>query len=172
MDRRIGILILLLVLSGIGIGFGSLLGPKRADEPEVYPRAPAVEGVQGRVRVEVLNGSGLAGIAWEATQVLRAKGFDVVSFGNAETYSADSSVVKDRVGRLEMARSVAGALGITHVVSEPDSTLFVDVTVHLGPDWTGPEEAPRASGGDAPWWDLRRFLRKDEESDPLNPIGP
>ncbi len=161
MGQRVRVLIFLLVLSGIGIGLGSFLGTQTGDEPEIYPRTPAVPGVRGRVKVEVLNGSGVPGVAWDATRVLRGKGFDVVSFGNAGTYSPDSSVVKDRVGHAETANLVAEALGLTRVLSEPDSTLFVDVTVHLGPDWDGSELAPEPIGGEVHWWDLRRFLRRD-----------
>jgi hypothetical protein len=173
MGQRIRILILLVVLSGIGIGLGSLFGTRETNDSDItslYPRPPGVPGV--RVRVEVLNGSGVAGIAWDATQLLRGKGFDVVSFGNAETYSADSSVVMDRVGTMETARSVAEALGIARVRSEPDSTLFVDVTVLLGPDWTGPGSEHRAAGRDSHWWNLRRLWRGDKDAIPPTPIGP
>lgn len=88
-----------------------------------------------RVRVEVLNGAGRAGLAREATERLRDRGLDVVYFGNAREFGRDSSVVLDRVGREEAARAVAEALGITAVRSEPDSTLLLDVTVILGKDW-------------------------------------
>lgn len=88
-----------------------------------------------RVRVEVLNGAGRAGLAREATERLRDRGLDVVYFGNAREFGRDSSLVLDRVGREENARAVAEALGITAVRSEPDSTLLLDVTVILGRDW-------------------------------------
>jgi hypothetical protein len=115
------------------------------------------------VKVEVLNGGGVAGAAWEATRTLRDRGFDVVSYGNAGTYSDDLSVVMDRVGDLESANLVAGALGIPLTRSERDSTLLVDVTVRLGPDWTGPQPTTKDEAEPAPWWDLRRFLRKEDK---------
>lgn len=98
-----------------------------------------------RVRVEVLNAAGRAGLAREATRRLRARGFDVVYFGNAEEFGRDSSVVLDRVGDLRTARSVAGALGIRSVASEPDSSRLLDVTVILGLDWP-PSERSTAPG--------------------------
>lgn len=91
-----------------------------------------------RVRVEVLNGAGRAGLAREATEHLRDRGFDVVYFGNAREFGVDSSIVLDRVGREEVARAVAKALGIATVRSTPDSTLHLDVTVILGQDWPPP----------------------------------
>jgi hypothetical protein len=118
----------------------------------------------GRVRVEVLNGGGLEGVAWDATRSLRDRGFDVVYYGNAETYSDDPSVVMDRVGDLETARSVAEALGILQVVSDPDSTRLVDVTVRLGPDWTGRGLEDAGTGEAQAWWDPRGwFGERDTE---------
>lgn len=125
---------------------------------------PGSEGLRSRpderVRVEVLNGGGHGGAAREATEALRAVGFDVVFFGNAGTFDRDSSVVLDRVGRLEPARDVADALGIRHVRSEPDSNLYLDVTVVLGKEWI---PAPSPTGDDVvgrvlPWWDPRGWL--------------
>lgn len=88
-----------------------------------------------RIRVEVLNGAGRAGLARTAMERLRARGFDVVYFGNASTFGRDSSVVVARTGRLDDAAEVAGALGIQKVRSEPDTTLLLEVTVVLGSDW-------------------------------------
>jgi len=112
--------------------------------------APASEGgtagapsaLQGRVRVEVLNAGGRRGAAREATELLRKHGFDVVYFGNAADFGRDSSVVLDRVGRLEGARDVAEALGIPNVRSEPDPNLYLDVSVMLGRGWRPAEAAP------------------------------
>jgi hypothetical protein len=118
-------------------------------------RAPAV----GRIRVEVLNGGGHAGAAREATDALRELGFDVVFFGNAGTFDRDSSIVLDRMGTVERARGVADALGIRNVRSEPDSNLYLDVTVVLGREWE-PEPPPAAVVETAtrPWWDPRGWV--------------
>ena len=154
MGQRIRVLILFLVLSGAGLLVVSSVAQwwKAAGEPQPPSALP---DAQGRVRVEVLNGGGLPGAAREATRVLRDLGFDVVCFGNAETFSGDSSVVMDRVGRPEMAGRVAGALGIGDVRSEPDSTLFVDVTVRLGPEWSSPGAREEAEDSSA-WSSLLR----------------
>lgn len=86
-------------------------------------------------RVEVLNASNEAGIARDATQRLRDAGFDVVHFGNAPESGVDSSVVYSRTADDAVARAVAQALGIARVVSQPDTTLYVDASVMLGTDW-------------------------------------
>lgn len=89
-----------------------------------------------RGRVEVLNAAGRAGLARRATEQLRAGGYDVVYFGNAES-RRDSSVVLDRVGQPAIARGAGERLGIGRVRTEPDSTLLLDATILLGADWVG-----------------------------------
>jgi hypothetical protein len=87
-----------------------------------------------RVRVQVLNGSNIPGLAGRATDALREAGFDVVSIGNART-SVTTSLVLDRVGSRAIADSVAGALGIARIETRRDTSLYLEVTVILGPDW-------------------------------------
>jgi len=113
-----------------------------------------------RVRVEVLNAGGVTGMAGDATERLRDVGFDVVQWGNARSFDQDSTVVIDRVGRLDLAQGVANAMGIHNVRSEPDSNLYVDVTVLLGRDWSGlvGEVSPTRSAPARAPWDPRGWL--------------
>jgi hypothetical protein len=93
---------------------------------------------------------------------LRDAGFDVVFFGNAGSFDRDSSTVLDRMGTIDAARGVADALGIRNVRSEPDSNLYLDVSVLLGKDWAPPEEVAAGSKGRPAraWWDPRRWLKR------------
>ena len=133
----VGIVVTLLVVAVlVGSLAGGLVSGRTDDRP------PAARPQQGggpppgtRVRVEVLNASGVPGRAAEGRRVLRDRGFDVVQIGNATGFAPDSSVVLDRVGRMELARSVADAVGITRVYARPDSNLYLDATVVLGRDW-------------------------------------
>lgn len=115
-----------------------------------------------RLRVEVLNAGGSSGAARGATDRLRDGGFDVVFFGNADSFDRDSSVVVDRMGHLEAARRVADALGIRRVKSEPDSNLYLDVSVLLGRDWVPTDNPAASEKGDSTgaWWDPRRWLKR------------
>ena len=157
-------LILVVALLSVGVFAGSAL----SQWWEVPGSEAAVEAVRAvvrpreRVRVEVLNAGGRANMARDATETLRDQGFDVVYFGNAGSFGSDSSVVLDRVGRIDMARAVADALGIGSVRSEPDPNLFLDVSVMLGEGWEVllPTEAAPVSEFYA-WWDLRRFRSRD-----------
>lgn len=131
----------LAALFALAVRFAADGGASAADPGPAF--APPTE----RVRVEILNGGGIDGAARAATSRLREIGFDVVHFGNAGSFDRDSSVVIDRVGRIELARSVADALGIPDVLSRPDSNLYLEVSVLLGRDWS---EAPLPAGGEDP----------------------
>jgi hypothetical protein len=144
------------------------LGPSLTLEPEDPGRMSAIPTPSDRVRVEVLNGGGVPGIAAAGRDRLRDEGFDVVYFGNASSFGLESSRVLDRTGKAGAATEVAGSLGIAEIHSEPDTTLLVDVTVLLGTDW-GPTVQganPGVGGGEREsdegevrvWWDLGRFV--------------
>ena len=122
-----------------------------ADAPSLIADAPPDTGAPvaplgPRVRVEVLNGTRHAGLARTATERLRADGFDVVFFGNAEGGRRDSTLVLDRRGRPGAARAVADALGVGRVERRNGGPPDLDVTVVLGRDWP-PPGAARAAGG-------------------------
>lgn len=105
----------------------------QAGLPSEAPRAEAP--AEQRIRVEVLNAAGIPRLAQRGTDLLRDRGFDVVFYGNASGYSPDSSLVVDRIGDLAAAMAVAEAIGIERVRLDPDSTLYLEVTVVLGRDW-------------------------------------
>ncbi|HWV55983.1 MAG TPA: LytR C-terminal domain-containing protein [Longimicrobiales bacterium] len=125
--------------------FGGALPEEALPEPS-ESAVVAVENVpRTRIRVQVLNGAGRAGLARLATDHLRAAGFDVVYFGNASSFGRDTTVVIDRVGDESVARAVAAAMGVpVQLRSEPDPTLHLEVTVIVGEDWP-PDAATRAA---------------------------
>ena len=168
MGARIRGLILVVALIAVGALAGSAISQRWAVASSSGAAPPARTGE--RVRVEVLNGGGRQGMARTATDALRDRGFDVVFYGNAQDFDGDSSVVLDRVGRADLAREVADALGIPRVLSQPDSNLYLDVTVVLGEDWTRDTAAEVARPAPLPWWNPRRWWQPKEEGP--RPSGP
>ncbi len=161
MERLRGVAVLLVVLA-TGVFIGSAVSQWKplpeAQRPDVVGQNPVMRPL-GRVRVEVLNAGGTESMARLATDLLRDSGFDVVYFGNADRFGDDSTVVVDRTGDLDAARAVADVLGARSVRAEPDSNLYLDVTVLLGREWT-PQQTEASDGeGSRPWWDLRRLFR-------------
>ena len=125
-------------------GAGGPVAQVAADEPAPVPAARA------RIRVEVLNAAGVPGLADRATDHLRARGFDVVGYGNGAP--ARETAVLDRVSSPALAREVAGVLGGAPVATSPAPDGLVDVTVVLGADharWL-PADAGRDGPGGAP----------------------
>jgi hypothetical protein len=119
---------LVLLVGGIGFLF-------RAPEREKHPtHAFAVPAPEGRVTVEVLNGTRRQGAARTATRMLRRQGLDVVFLGNADSV-ADSTRVIVRRGDPARAHYVAQTLGAGKVVVETDTFRRVDVSVILGDDF-------------------------------------
>ena len=128
--------------------------------PEIDPGAgdSAPPLARARIRVEVRNGSGMAGAAERVTELLRRRGFDVVDFGNADRFDHERTVVLDRIGRPEYAREVAAAFQGLPIESAPDSSLYLDVTVRIGRDLEDVlERADEEAGEDRGW---RGWLRR------------
>jgi len=125
-----------------GAFFVSFILGLRSDAPVPDAvRERDIPGLFSGKRVEVLNASAKPGLARQATQLLRDAGFDVVYFGNA-TSTSRTSVVLDRVGKLEVAQGAGRTLGISSVATEKDSTRMVEASVVLGSDWAAPVKNP------------------------------
>lgn len=149
--KTVGLFVTLLAVAAL---VGSLVaglrwrgGPSSARAPVVEDAGPsAVAPVpEERVRVEVLNASGITGLANEGRRVLRDRGFDVVEIGNApREFGPDTSIVLDRAGAVAEGSAVADSLGLRRIASRPDSACLCDVTVILGKDWrTAALDGPR-----------------------------
>jgi hypothetical protein len=121
------------VVAGVGLAVGvRLLVPPPPPEPRAH--AYSIPSPERRLTVEVLNGTGRAGVARAATRMLRRRGLDVVYFGNAEE-AVDSTRVIVRRGDPGRGRDVRLALGWGRIVVEPDTLRRVDVSVILGADF-------------------------------------
>ena len=100
----------------------------------VASQAYAIPAVQGRLMVEVLNGTRRQGVARTATRMLRSHGVDVVFLGNADSAERLTRVIVRR-GDPDRARTVSAVLGAGAIVVETDTFRRVDVSVILGDDF-------------------------------------
>lgn len=144
--ERWGIRILVaLVLLGAIIG-GAVVATRKAAPPRpggmvvALGKSDARAPAGARVRVEVLNASRVIGLARRATLYLRDRGFDVVESGNAAGARRDTTLVLDRSGHDAWAASVAQAMGGAPIVTRPDTSHDVDVTVLVGAAWRPPAQ--------------------------------
>lgn len=108
---------------------------------------PAPSGVQRivptdtRIRVEVLNGTNVRGLARRASLYLRDLGFDVVRYDQDSTTGRITTLVLDRTSHPDWARLLSDALEGSRVEAQLDTSRYVDITVLLGSDWRPPAKA-------------------------------
>ena len=95
-------------------------------------------------RIQILNGTLLAGLARRTAEIFDSFGFDVVAVGNADRQDYDNTVVIDRKGDATQAQRAADVIKCTRVESGPpradqegSSTDNYDVTIILGKDFDG-----------------------------------
>jgi LCP family protein required for cell wall assembly len=112
--------------------------------------APSSGGAQvlttspSNVKVEVLNGSGVAGIAAQAAAGLTSRGFDVTGTGNAASFAYTESVI-EYASAADLAAVNTLKQQLTNVTDLQVSSLTPGtVELILGSDFT--ELAPAASG--------------------------
>jgi hypothetical protein len=122
-------------------------GPKPEPPARAKPElsaAPKPEPLAGPkpdsfkvIRIEVLNGCGVSGIAEKVSRHLRDAGFDVMTWKNADSFNYPETIVIDRTGNLENARRVASAMGLrTHIQQiVQDPYLMEQVAVIVGMDY-------------------------------------
>jgi len=113
--------------------------------PKIDPRPLAIEVYQKNpiqnIKVEVLNGCGLKGIAARTAEFLRDNHVDVVRSDNADHYNYPNTVIISRNENVESLKAVSKSFGVTlddktHIMTDPDESLGVDVTVIIGKDIT------------------------------------
>jgi hypothetical protein len=83
---------------------------------------------------EVLNGTGVDGLASRVAKMLRFQGVDVLGIGDSRPRAR--TLVFDRVGDFRRAERVLEALGCpdARAVTRMDATRAVDASVLLGAD--------------------------------------
>ncbi len=95
-----------------------------------------------RVLVEVLNSSGIIGLAKRATFLLRDRGFDVVGFGNDPKGRRGETIILDYTNKPEAADRLARVLGGAKIERGKDTLdRGLDLTVKIGSGYKPPVEA-------------------------------
>jgi hypothetical protein len=99
--------------------------------------------VATRVIVRVVNATAVRGLARRATLWLRDFGYDVVDFDSAPKMALTETRIEVHTGHDAWAERVRKALGVGRVVTRPDTSRYVDLTVFVGSDWQPPAEPLR-----------------------------
>ncbi len=93
-----------------------------------------IPGERDTLQVQVLNATGVDGLARAVTIRLRRAGIDVVDFGTAADRSLDTTQIVIRRGDSTAGFAVRDLLGVGQIVVDPDPDLLLDVSVILGLD--------------------------------------
>lgn len=95
------------------------------------------QNVQQLIQVEVLNGCGVTGVGDGLTDILRAKGIDVVKTGNYRSFDIENTFIIDRLGKIETADRVADSLNLNKkfIITEKNKSYFLDLTIVIGKDY-------------------------------------
>lgn len=110
-------------------------GGPETDEFQLLSESAEETMPDRRPQVEVLNGCGVGGIAAQAQEYLRERGFDVVNVENAKDFEYPETLVIDRGGDEAVARGLARALGTENVIRQVRPDLLLEATVILGEDY-------------------------------------
>lgn len=90
--------------------------------------------VQG-LRIEILNGTGQAGLASRAAEALRTqRGLDVLHVGNADSYSYRETILVARKKGVDL-EPLARALGCESTIEQLRDDSIVDATLIIGSDY-------------------------------------
>lgn len=111
-------------------------------EPEAPPSPE-------RIRVEVLNGTGVTGQAGDATQQLSAAGFPTATPGDVGTM-LEATTVRHTVEQEAAAALVAQHVDGGAVLEEVPDTGAADVVLVTGADFTGVSAEPSAPSAEEP----------------------
>ena len=94
------------------------------------------------IKVEVLNGCGIKGIAAKAAEYLLLEHqIDVIRADNADNHNYEKTLIIQRNEKFNSLKKVVEAFGVyltdsTRIQVIPDESIGVDVTVILGKDYT------------------------------------
>ncbi|MBS2962181.1 LCP family protein [Actinocrinis puniceicyclus] len=118
-----------------GPGAKSSAAASGAPAPSSAPPATSAVAVnKAAVRVQVLNGSGVAGRAGAIRDALSGQGFSLATVGG-NAAAASATKVYYPSNRADSAAAVASALGLPNSALK-ESGAYSEVAVVLGTDWT------------------------------------
>ena len=92
---------------------------------------------RSEIKVQVLNGTDIQGLARKVADYLRRKGFDVCEIGNADTIHTITVIIDRATPKKTNAKIVAYTLRQGKLAFEPDPLGLISVTIVIGKDFKG-----------------------------------
>jgi LCP family protein required for cell wall assembly len=101
-----------------------------------------------RVRVRVLNGAGVKGLAARAAEDLRGVGFRIVDTGNADSETYEDTIVRHGPDREDSARTLAAAVPGARI--QLDQSMRGSVELVVGRNYAGARQVTISKPSSAP----------------------
>lgn len=134
------VLILAVIAGGVYVykrGMKKGAAPATTPMPTESPEAsPAVELKREDLKIQVLNGSGVAGVADEAKDFLKGLGYQEIEVGNADSYDYEETEVAIKEDKKDYLKFLTKDLSEEYTLSSETKTLDedsdFDVVITLG----------------------------------------
>jgi hypothetical protein len=101
--------------------------PEPTSTPKPKPTSDPVDKATGLDRselsIEAQNGSGIEGAAGEASDTLKAFGYDVVSIGNADNFDYENIVIQVKSTKSEFLSLLKKDLGTSYTIGTTSADL-------------------------------------------------
>ena len=96
-----------------------------------------VGNVGSAIVLEILNGTGISGLASRTAQLYQSYGYDVDIVGNADSDDFDKTLIFDRTGNIGLAQKAASVINCQRIETDIylENTGGIDVTIILGKDF-------------------------------------
>ncbi|HEC79139.1 MAG TPA: LytR family transcriptional regulator [candidate division WOR-3 bacterium] len=129
-NRRTGKYVLFILIILLGIFSASIIYVQTREDPEEIFKK------NSNLRVEVLNGCGVNRLALKVTNLLRERGFNVVTIGDTDNqYFEETVVIERRDKDMKNAKYFAKRIGCKNIGKDIDSALYLEITVIIGKDY-------------------------------------
>ena len=96
--------------------------------------------IEQQIKVKILNGTDISGLARKIRYKFVTQGFNVVEFGTAANSTFDETVIINRRGEISSVKKVSELLGVDNIYHVVDSSQLTNVLVIIGKDMAKQEK--------------------------------
>ena len=90
---------------------------------------------ESSIKVKILNGTNISGLAKKMRNMLTREGLTVVEFGTSPFPSIENTVIINQKGSIEPVRKVSSIIGVDRIFHVIDTSQLNDVLIIIGKDF-------------------------------------
>jgi hypothetical protein len=104
-------------------------------EKEFLTRLFLIEKANPAIKVKILNGTDIPGLARKMRNIMIRDGLNVVEFGTSPYHRIESTVIINQKGNIANVRKVSELIGVNRIYHIIDNTQMHDVLIIIGKDF-------------------------------------